>query len=152
MCLKIKEDQKQIRNSGNFQISKFLFSKCFSSEYLRIAEEAHVTYTLLSYTHSLCLKTGFSVFGFQVEGPPCKKLCLGPLIDHDGPEACSDLSTSFIGKSELHFLDVLSYGRALHKTTFICYNKFKLSQIMIFNLNVQSWNIRHVLVPGWCLL
>ncbi|XP_046539282.1 Fanconi anemia group A protein isoform X4 [Equus quagga] len=33
----------------------------------------------------------------EVEGPPCKKLCLGPLIDHDGPEACSNLSTSFIG-------------------------------------------------------
>ncbi|XP_070119294.1 Fanconi anemia group A protein isoform X7 [Equus przewalskii] len=35
----------------------------------------------------------------EVEGPPCKKLCLGPLIDHDGPEACSDLSTSFIGSA-----------------------------------------------------
>ncbi|XP_013363404.1 PREDICTED: Fanconi anemia group A protein isoform X3 [Chinchilla lanigera] len=35
----------------------------------------------------------------EVEDPPCKKLCLTWLIDCDSAEACSDLSSSFIGSA-----------------------------------------------------
>ena len=38
------------------------------------------------------------MFGFQVEGPACKTLCLHQLMD---PEASADLSSSLIGKLEL---------------------------------------------------
>ena len=58
------------------------------------------------------------MFGFQVDGCPRKQLCLSRLIDYDGPGAHTDLSSSLIGKLELHFLNRLSYGRALCKVTF----------------------------------
>lgn len=52
------------------------------------------------------------MFGFQVEGPACKTLCLHQLVD---PEASADLSSSLIGKLELKFLNTCGFGRALPK-------------------------------------
>lgn len=47
------------------------------------------------------------MFDSQVEGPPHKKLSLSQLIDGDGPEAHTGLSSSLIGKLELLLLLLL---------------------------------------------
>lgn len=42
------------------------------------------------------------MFGFQVEGPACKTLCLNQLVDR---EASANLSSSFIGKSSFSLIN-----------------------------------------------